>query len=82
MQIHDELPSRFFQHWMRVTINKLNVYEEKAIKAEKDLVFYRKSFELIQKTEKKRQSYCKIIKGKNFITKFLESCKITIKEND
>jgi hypothetical protein len=82
MQIHDEIPSKFFQHWMRVTINKLNAYEERAIKSEKDLAFYRKSFEIIQNTEKKRQSYCKTIKGKNFITRFLESCKTTIQKND
>jgi len=77
MQIHNELPSRFFQHWMRVTINKLNDYEEKTIKAKKELEFYKHSFDLVKKTEeeRKRNNYCKMIEGKNFIQRFLESCK-------
>ena len=75
MQIHDELPSRFFQHWMRVTINKLNYYEDTANNAKKELGFYKSSFEAIQKNKKASAKWSRETHGNSFIKKFLSFCK-------
>jgi hypothetical protein len=75
MQIHDELPSRFFQHWMRATINKLNSYEDAEYKAKKELGFYKSSFEAIQKNKKASAKWSRKTHGNSFIKKFLSFCK-------
>ena len=75
MQIHDELPSRFFQHWMRVCINKLNSYEDSTIKAQKELVFYKTSFDAIRKNKKQQAKWSRKTYGNSFIKKFLSFCK-------
>ena len=75
MQIHDELPSRFFQHWMRVCINKINSYEDSTIKAQKELVFYKTSFDAIRKNKKQQAKWSRKTYGNSFIKKFLSFCK-------
>jgi len=79
MQIHDELPSRFLQHWMRVTINKLNSYEEASNNAKKELGFYKSSFEAIQKNKKTSAKWSRETHGIFFIKKFLSFCKKNLK---
>jgi len=81
LQIHQEIPSKFIKHWIKITIVKLNSYEERSNKAEKELAFYKHSFELIQKTEKKSKQYRRI-EGNNFIQRFLQFCKKTAQKND
>jgi hypothetical protein len=66
MQIHDELSSRFFQHWIRVAINKLNSYEDKMLDAQRELAFYKKSFEAIQKREAFDRKWNRKVKTKRF----------------
>ena len=75
MQIHDELHSRFFQHWIRVAINKLNSYEDAANDAKKELGFYKTSFEAIQKNKKAQARWSRKTHGNSFIKKFLSFCK-------
>jgi len=81
MQIHDELPSRFFQYWIRVTINKLNSYDGEIESLKKNLFFYQRSFELIKETNKTHR-YSRESNGSKFINKFLNSCIKLFPKND